>query len=612
MIKDKHIFPLALCTIILAVIGLIGGYSLSQKNINSIEAVSSNDAIYMEKIFDKEKLLEINIEIDEKQWEELLENAMDEQYVAANLTINGETVSSVGIRAKGNSSLSMVASDSTTDRFSFKIKFDEYIKGQSFYGLDKMVLNNGIGDATYMKEYLAYDMYNSMGIATPGFAFAKVSVNDEVWGVYLAVETLEESFIERNYGSLDGNLYKVESDKLGAGGNKQGGQMGQMPPGGKNGIQRPSNQDNETMQGNMQPPGGMPDNLNNEAMEGNMQPSEDMPDNPNNQAMQGDMAPPTEMQGGLGADKGSSSGTNLVYKDDELSSYSGIFDNTIFKKTTDADKQKIVDMMKNLSEGTNLEDYLDVDEVLRYFAINTFIVNLDSYASNMKHNFYLYEENGKVQILPWDYNLAFAGYGSLNATQAINFPIDTPVTDSMENSPLIAKLLEVEPYKEQYHNYLNKLVTEYVENGKYEVTIQKVNELISEAVKEDPTAFYSYEEYQTAVAELIQFGKDRATSIKAQLSGEQPSESYGSIATTVHLNNLGSMGGGKGGFNNQPPQDLSKNGPGRENRTRPNEMNKLEKASLTIEEKGLLLVAGITLVGGSLLILCFKRRKYRS
>ncbi len=48
---------------------------------------------------------------------------------------------------------------------------------------------------------------------------------------------------------------------------------------------------------------------------------------------------------------------------------------------------------------------LDVYEVLRYFAANTFLVNLDSYVSNMNHNYYLYEKDGIVSILPWDYNL---------------------------------------------------------------------------------------------------------------------------------------------------------------------------------------------------------------
>lgn len=94
-----------------------------------------------------------------------------------------------------------------------------------------------------------------------------------------------------------------------------------------------------------------------------------------------------------------------------------------------------------MNDGTDLEKYIDVDEVLRYFAVNTVLVNLDSYVSNMKHNYYLYEKDGQLSILPWDYNLSFAGFQSGNASSAVNFPIDTPVSGvELSERPLIAKL----------------------------------------------------------------------------------------------------------------------------------------------------------------------------
>ena len=157
------------------------------------------------------------------------------------------------------------------------------------------------------------------------------------------------------------------------------------------------------------------------------------------------------------------SGTDLVYNGDELSNYSGIFDNAVFNTTSKKDNYKVIEMIKNLNEGTNLEKYLDIDEILRYFATNTFLVNLDSYASNLKHNYYLYERDGVFQILPWDLNMSFAGFQVRDAKSAINFPIDMPVSgDSMENSPLISKLLEVDEYKHHYHKYLRELVNDYI------------------------------------------------------------------------------------------------------------------------------------------------------
>lgn len=499
MIKEKFVTVISLVSITLVALILIVSTIILQKDTN-IVSTSIKQPEYVNKIFNKDIVSEIDIKIDENSWEDLLGNATKEEYYNCDIIINGETFSNVGIRAKGNSSLRMVANDSTTDRYSFKIKFGKYIEGQSYYGLDKLALNNNISDATNMKEYLSYEMFDEMGVATPGFAYTSVKVNGELWGLYLVVEVMEESFIERYFGSIDGNLYKPEGMEMGA--------------------------------------KGM--NIGNQDMKNN---ANAMKESPKNIEREKDENGSPRNFGGFGR---GSSGTSLVYTGDDISNYSGIFDNVIFKTTGKKDYNIVIDMMKNLSIGTNLEEYLDVDEILRYFAVNTFLVNLDSYAGSMKHNYYLYERDGKFQILPWDFNLSFAGHEVNNASSAINFPIDNPVSDTMENSPLISKLLEKEEYKKIYHQYLEELVVNYVKSGKYKASISKVNELIKEYVRDDPTAFFTYEEYEDSLPVLLQFGKDRSESIIAQLNGQQSSTTYGNINTSIDLSALGSMGRGFG------------------------------------------------------------------
>lgn len=475
---------------------------------------------------DKTKVLSFYISVDETDWQTMLDNAENEEYISADVTINDTTIRNVGIRPKGNSSLMSVARDETTDRFSFKIKFDEYVDGQTWLGLDKIVINNMFSDATYMKEYLSYDIMSSVGVNAPLYAFADIQVNSKTWGLYLAVEDLEDSYLDRAYNG-EGELYKPESTG-GQAGNIQGNfGGGQMPPD----FQYGNFPQNST---------GTP-GFSGGSFAGSTPP-------------QGNFGGGNFPQGGMGGFGGmAQSGVSLQYTDDSISSYSAIFDSA----QTDADEhdyQRVITALKNLSTGTDLETYVDVDAVLKYFAAHTVVVNLDSYISTMGHNYYLYENDGRITILPWDYNLAFGGFQSGSAADVVNFPIDTPVSGvEMAARPLLNKLLEVPEYTEKYHAYLQQIIDEYFSGGKFEQKVAQLHELISSYVKNDPSAFYTYDDYLAAVDTLKALGSLRAESIQGQLDGTIPSTTEGQKnnpntlidAASVDLAVLGGQGGGK-------------------------------------------------------------------
>jgi len=533
MIKEKHLPVILIISLLFSVAFIITGFI----TVNS-EEYSPSEPEYVEKVFDKDSIINIDIQIDQEQWDYMIENALSEVYVPCDIVINGEKYQTVGIRPKGNSSLSMVAGSSENDRFSFRIDFSQYIKGQSLYGLSRMSLNNMIGDASYMKEYLSYEMFDEMGVNTPVYAYANITLNGEEWGLYLAVEIMEKDYLERNYGSNYGNLYKPDGSKMiknddDTAENKTSGiPMGipQRPEGDFQAGNRPT------------PPMGM--------MRGNSDTG-----NASSTTMQlpgfpgatgpgfpPDMESGDEMRGGMMGK--ASNGTDLVYVDDNISSYSDIFDYTITKSTSDADKKRLISIIKMLNSGENLEESIDVDEVLRYFAVNTFLVNLDSYVGSTRHNYYLYEKDGVMEILPWDLNLSFGGFQMSDSSKVVNFPIDSPAAVSMETSPLISKLLEIEEYKEKYHEYLNEILEIYSNSNKYIEEIDNLNNLIGEYVENDVTSFFDYEKYQTAVEELKNYYEERSKSITAQLSGEQPSTEYGNMETDLNLQALGTMSTG--------------------------------------------------------------------
>ena len=458
---------------------------------------------YENKIFDTSKVLEINILMGDADWQSLLDNAISKEYAPCDVEIGGDTFYQVGIRPKGNTSLSSIVNDPGTDRYSLKLEFDQYVDGQTCYGLDKLILNNSYADATYMKEALIYDMFRELGTDASLYNYAKVSVNGEYWGLYLALEAVEDSFLLRNYGTASGKLYKPDSMNMG------GRDIGNMP--------RPENPQRPEI-------GEMP------GMEGF------------------DFS-------GIGGPGGfaMSGGANLNYSDDDLDSYSTIWNGEV-TDTGSGDRARVVTALRNISEGTNLERYMDVGNLLNYMAVHIFSENADSLSGNMAHNYYLYESGGQLNLLPWDYNLAFGGMEtglSNGATSIINGSID----DAWDSTNFFDTLLANEEYHAAYYAAMGQ-VADYIQNGGFDAFYSRTRSQIDALAEADPTAFYTYEEYLAAIETLYEVVILRGQSIQGQLDGSIPStdSEQRSSATLIDgsridLSVMGSMDMGRASFN---------------------------------------------------------------
>ena len=588
----------------------------SKKSEKKSSKTQITDTSYAEKIFDTSYVHEINIEISEEDWEDLKANPTEKTKYKTNVTIDGETISEVSFATKGNTSLSFVASDKDSDRYSFKLNFGKYVDDQTYYGMQKLNLNNLYADATYMKDYLSYAIFRAADAHASLASYVHLSINGESFGLYLAVEEVDESFLARNTDG-EGELYKPETDSLDNVGKMGGGNMpdmsqfpdGQMPDGmtPPDGAQFP---ENGQMPDGMTPPDGMQrpedaqsadngkqtsgdqdvtDDLEKESSDGKSRKkrdkdSQDDDQNSKSRDGKGDFGN-FNGKGGFG---GSGSGASLAYTDDQIDSYSDIFDNA----ETDADEedeQRVISALKGLSEGTDLESYLDTDAVIRYFAAHNFVLNYDSYTGNMLHNYYLYENDGKLSMIPWDYNLAFGGFGGgggnpmngktdangdtanaaantetantengSDATSLINTGIDTPLSGSTTDSrPMWAWIANNEEYLQKYHEVYDELLKNYFENGAYEAEIDRVYNMIKPYVESDATAFFTAEEFEKACESLKTFCKLRSESIRKQLDGtlsastsEQKSEDQVD-ASGLNVKDMGSQGGrdGKGGMN---------------------------------------------------------------
>ena len=468
-----------------------------------VERADSAADTYAAHIFQEDTVNEINIEIDEADWQDMLENPLEEEYHKANVTINGETIWNVAIRTKGNNSLTSVA-NSDSDRYSFKLDFDYYDNNGNYYGLKKLCLNNNYSDNSSMREYISYQIMGEMGLDVPECAYSHITVNGEEWGLYLAVEPVDEVFLAEHFADATGDLYKPE------------------------GV------------------------------------------------------------GGTGAD--------LVYNGDDISAYTGL---NLKTNLNSSDGKEILALMQALEDGEGLEEVLDVEKALKYIAANVALANFDSYLGNTTHNFYLYEENGRFTIIPWDMNLAFGGFGGgevdiyeptkqgmggfgggdkrndkqdndavPNAAENTEAQADAnnqpqppdnadmqgmPSMDSGEK-PLVTTLLENETYRSMYEGYLKEIAEKYFTQEYMTELVTKIHDLIAPYVQNDPTAFCTYEEFEQACStdptdqySLAYYAVNMAESIENQLNGGEPT-----------FNTSSMQGGGFGGekqsdFNGEKP-----------------------------------------------------------
>ena len=141
MITSKYIDKIVAIMMLLALVISLIIFSGKVKATDTVPALqeSGQHMEYEKKIFDTSKPVSIDIKMDAKNWAELLKNASKREWQSCDVVINGTTFYNVGIRAKGDSSLSSIAEDSNTNRFSFKLKFDKYKDGQMFFSRKKIL-----------------------------------------------------------------------------------------------------------------------------------------------------------------------------------------------------------------------------------------------------------------------------------------------------------------------------------------------------------------------------------------------------------------------------------------------------------------------------------------
>ena len=442
---------------------------------------------YEKLLFDDEKLHTIDIQISDEQWADFCEKANDKEYYMVDVLIDNELVEEVGLRTKGNSTLS-TAINKKQHRFSFVIEFDHYHSGRNYHGLDKICVNNLIGDSSLIQDYITYHAFNEMGIPTPLTSYSWVSVNSsEHLGIYLNIEAVEDAFLFRNFNSSDDYIKRYKPDTTG-----------------------------------------------------------------NRRVKEGQEAPV----------RGQDDDVYLRYLGDNPASYPTLFGTGAKSDLSDADKERMIESIRKLNACEDLESALDVEEVIRYWVVQTFVNNSDTMVGNTTaHNYWLLEDRGQLRMITWDNDSTFSGLDG--DSDYINLPIDTPIQPSggffgmgsgSDNKgdgwkteiPMLGWIWSDSKYTERYYEVWQELL----DTVDWDALIDKAYGVIADYIDLDPTSVTSSSTVQTEMQKLKLYCELRCESIQGQLDGTIPSTAAGQEAEPeklVDVSELQSIGG-RGGM----------------------------------------------------------------
>ena len=158
----------------------------------ALPAVAAADEI--EWMYDPDQVVEIRLGGLSEEELDALEAEPDEYlHGSFELLVDGVTkgtvLNDVGIRLKGGVGSSRPVK---TGKSGFKVRFDEFVKGQLFFGLKRLTLNNMIQDPSMVHETLTYGLFRELGLPTSRTGYAFVKLNGSNYGLFLNLETLDK------------------------------------------------------------------------------------------------------------------------------------------------------------------------------------------------------------------------------------------------------------------------------------------------------------------------------------------------------------------------------------------------------------------------------------
>jgi spore coat protein H len=152
-------------------------------------------------LFNAGTLHEIRLFINSRDLAELRERYTENIFFTADLVWRDIRVRNVAVRSRGSGSRNPI-------KLGLLVDFDHYTTGQTFVGLKSLVLDNAWQDPSFIREQTAMALFNRMGLPAPRESFCQLFINNVPQGLYVIVENIDTSFLNRVFGGSTGYLFE--------------------------------------------------------------------------------------------------------------------------------------------------------------------------------------------------------------------------------------------------------------------------------------------------------------------------------------------------------------------------------------------------------------------
>lgn len=229
-------------------------------------------------------------------------------------------------------------------------------------------------------------------------------------------------------------------------------------------------------------------------------------------------------EGNLYKPEGSLYGANLIYSNNNIQNYKGIFDTTRTKNTDIEDEYRLIEILKNVAHNRGAKDienyFIDFDKVIKMVAIDAVVKSLDNFAGKNARNYYLYEENGKLDIMPFDFNMSFGLITNRKVWNEEDLASVELKNDRIRKNFVIEIILNNEQYYAKYWQYVEETVAT-LDDMDILNKIDEIENKVDEIKKKDQNPMHTYEEYRLEIENIKNFIIEQKQMIKNELEKKQ-------------------------------------------------------------------------------------------